>query len=90
MLTDDEIRVNGFQPYQTGPEYTKKTHGGLHTSEMQLWSIKEENGQELDQVCPPWLDAIYRLVVGEAGPPLAVKIEITGRRYGVLSSVSRS
>jgi len=38
------------------------------TSEIRLWSIKEEGGQGPDQVRPLRLDTIYRLVIGKAAP----------------------
>lgn len=46
---------------------------------MQLRSIKEENGQGLDQVRPVRLDAVYCLVVGETSTLLTVEVEITGK-----------
>ena len=55
----------------------------MHTPEMQLWCIKEENGQGLDQVGPPRLVIVYRLVVGQASPILTVEVEETGGCYQV-------
>lgn len=49
----------------------------VRTSEMQLWSIEEENGQGLDQVRTARLETVYCLVVGQAGPFLAVEVDIT-------------
>jgi len=50
----------------------------VRTSEMQLWGIKEENGQGLDQVRPIRLKTVYRLVIGESSPLLTVEVDITG------------
>lgn len=55
--------------------------GTVYTSKMQLWSIEEEDGQGLDQVRPSRVVIVYRLVVREAGPPLTVKVDVTGIRY---------
>ena len=55
----------------------------VRTSEMQLWSIKQENGKGLDQVRPLRLVTIYRLVVGQASPLLAVEVDVTGIRCRV-------
>ena len=60
MPTNDEIRVNGFQLYQVGPQHTGKARGGLGASEMQLRYVKEVNGRELDQ---------DRVLVGHRVPP---------------------
>ena len=57
---------------------------------MQLWGIKEENGQGLDQVRPLRLVAVYRLVIGGASPTLTVEVDITRIRYKVHLSVPQS
>jgi len=53
----------------------------VHTPEMQLWSIEEEDGQGLDQVCPHRGETVYRLVAREASPLLTVEVDVTGVRY---------
>ena len=56
---------------------------------MQLWGVKEENRQGLDQPRPLRLETIYRLVIGEASPLLTVEVDITGTRYQSNSSGSQ-
>ena len=56
---------------------------------MQLWGIKEENGQGFDQVRPPWLETVYRLVIGEASPFLTVEVDVAGMYCQVHSSGSQ-
>ena len=62
----------------------------VRTSEMQLGSIKEENGQRLDQIRPLRLDTIYRLAVSEASPLLTVEVGVTSICYQTSSSGSQS
>ena len=58
----------------------------VRTSEMQLWTTKEEDGQGLDQARPCRLTTVYRLVVGQASPRLTIEVDITGIRCQALSS----
>jgi len=51
------------------------------TSEIRLWSIKEEDGQGLEKVRPLRLDIIYHLVTGKASPLLTIEVDIAGKRY---------
>jgi len=60
----------------------------MRTSKVQLWSIEEEDGQDLDQLRPLRLVTVYRLVIGKAGPLLTVEVGITGVCYRASSSRS--
>ena len=60
----------------------------IRTREMQLRSVEEENRQGPDQVRPLRLVTVYRLVVAEASPFLAIKVKITGVCYQTARSVS--
>ena len=62
----------------------------MRTSKVGLRSIKEENGQDFDQVGPIRLVTVYRLVVAKASPFLTVEVGITGICYRVPSSRSQS
>jgi len=53
----------------------------MRTSEMRLWSIKEENRHGLDQVRPLRLETIYGLVAGEANLLLTMEVDITVKCY---------
>ena len=57
----------------------------VRTFEMQLWSIKQENGQGPDQVRPLRPVTVYRLVAGQASPLLTVEVDVTGIRCQVHS-----
>ena len=57
---------------------------------MQLWSVKEEDGQRLNQARPVRLETVYRLIVGEASPLLTVEVDITGMCYQARLSGSKS
>ena len=49
-----------------------------HTTEIQLGTMEEENGQDLNQARPSRMKAVYGLVVREPSPFLAVEVDITG------------
>ena len=48
MLAEDEVRVDRFQPYSRAPQYTTKDAAHMRTFEIQLWSIEEEDRQNLN------------------------------------------
>ena len=56
------------------------------TPEIRLWSIKEQNRQDIDKVRPLLPETIYRLVIAKACPFMAVEVEITVPRYQAPSS----
>ena len=49
----------------------------MRTLEIRLWRVEEEDRQCLDQVRPLREDTIYRLVICNPSPSLAVKVEVT-------------
>ena len=49
----------------------------MRTLEIRLWSVEKEDRQCLDQVRPLREDTIYRLVICNPSPSLAVKVEVT-------------
>ena len=61
----------------------------VRTSEMYLRSRKQEKGHGPDEVRPPRLEAVYRLVIRETGPSLAIKVNVAGICYRASSSASR-
>jgi hypothetical protein len=60
----------------------------VRTREMQLRSIEEDNRQGLNQVRPLRLVTVYCLVIGEASPFLAVKVNVARKCYQTAWSAS--
>ena len=72
--------VLGLQP---------KSMAAVRTFEMYLRSREQEKGHGLDEVRPPRLETIYRLVIGEASPSLAIKVDVAGICYRTPPSTSQ-
>ena len=53
----------------------------MYTPEIQFRSIEEEERQDLNQVCPRRLDAVYCLIISEASPFLAIEVEVACVHY---------
>ena len=62
----------------------------MRTPEMHLRSLKEENGQNIDQPRPLRLGTVYGLVIGEASTPLTVEVDKPGECYRAHSSGTQS
>ena len=72
--------VLGIQP---------KNMATIRTSEMQLRSREQKGGHDSDEQRPPRPEAVYRLVVGETSPSLAVEVDEAGEHYREPSSISK-
>lgn len=89
MLIEDKVYVNGLQPCLEGSVNVHKNTAVVRTSEMRFRCKEQKDRRGLKQVRPFLLETVYRLVIGESGPFLAIEVKIAGVYYKAASSVSQ-